>query len=202
MLVVIDHYSSYPVVEIVSSTSANCTISALEKIFSEHGLPQRIISDNGLPFKSSQISTYVKNSGITHNRITPLHPRANGIIENFMRNLNKTLRLANMQKRHWKSVLYNYLPPYRVSPNMSTKVPPALLLNNKIPRTKVPTVNHEINKGVHQKLEAHDKIMKDKIKKDSDNQFRPKNCQIHIGDRVLVKQPRLNKLTPSFDPDP
>ena len=36
LLVVIDHYSSYPVVEIVSSTSANCTISALEKIFSEH----------------------------------------------------------------------------------------------------------------------------------------------------------------------
>ena len=37
---------------------------------------------------------------------------------------------------------------------MSTKVPPALLLNNKIPRTKVPIVNHEIDKGVYQKLES------------------------------------------------
>ena len=59
------------VVEIVSSTSANFTISALEKTFSEHGL----ISDNGPPFKSSQISTYMKNSRITHNQITFLHPR-------------------------------------------------------------------------------------------------------------------------------
>ena len=25
---------------------------------------------------------------------------------------------------------------------------------------------------------------------------------MHIGDCVLVKQPRLNKLTPPFDPDP
>ena len=202
MLVVIDHYSSYPVVEIVSSTSANCTISALEKIFSEHGLPQRIISYNGLPFKSSQISTYVKNSGITHNHITPLHARANEIVENFVRNLNKTLRIANVQKRNWKSALYSYLVAYRVLPNMSTKVPPALLLNNKIPRTKIPTVNHEIDKRVHQKLEAHGEIMKNKMKKCFDNQYRTKNRQMHIGDRVLVKQPRLNKLMSPLDPDP
>ena len=47
---------------------------------------------------------------------------------------------------------------------MSTKAPPPLLLNNKIPRTKIPTMNHEIDTKVHQKLEAHDKIMKDKMK--------------------------------------
>ena len=95
-----DQYSRYSVVEIVSSTSDNCTISALEKIFSDDGLPQRIISDNGPPFKSSQFSTYMKNSRITHNRIIPLHPRANGIVERFMRNLNKILRIADMQKRN------------------------------------------------------------------------------------------------------
>ena len=118
-----------------------------------------------------------------------------------MRNLNKILRIANMQKRNWKSALYNYLLAYRVSPSMSTKVPPALLLNNKIPRTKIPTVNHEIDKGFHKKLESHDEIMKDKMKKYFDNQYRTKNRQIHIGDHVLVKQLRLNKLAPPFDPD-
>ena len=38
-----------------------------------------------------------------------------------MRNLNKILRIANMQKRDWKSALFNYLLGYRISPNMSTK---------------------------------------------------------------------------------
>ena len=99
-------------------------------------LPQRIISDNGPPFKSRRISTYIKNSRITHNRITPLHPRANGIVENFMRNHNKMLCVANMQQRNWKSPLYNYLLTYRVSLNMSTKVQPALLLKNKISENK------------------------------------------------------------------
>ena len=171
-------------------------------MFSEHGLPQRIISDNGPPFKSRQISTYMKNSRITHNRITPLHPRANGIVQSFMRNLNKILRIADMQKRNWKSALHNYLLAYRVSPNMSTKVPPAFLVNNKIPRIKIPTINHEIDNRVHQKLEAHDRIIKDKMRKYFDSRYHTKNRQMHTGDCVLVKQPRLNKLTPPFDPDP
>ena len=71
LLVAIDQYSRYTVT--VSSASTNCTISALEKIFSEHGLPQKIMSDNGPPFKNSQISTYMKNSRITHNCVIPPH---------------------------------------------------------------------------------------------------------------------------------
>ena len=67
---------------------------------------------------------------------------------------------------------------------MSTKVPPALLLNNKIPRTKIPAVSHKTDKGVHQKLKAHDKIMKDKLKKYFDNQYQMKNRQIDIGDHA------------------
>ena len=169
LLVAVDQYSRYPVVEIVSSTSANCNISALEKLFSEHGLPQRIISNNGPPFKSSQISTYMKNSRITHNRVAPLHPRGNGMFEDFLHNINKVLHIANMQNRNWKSALFNYLLTYQVSPKMSAKVPPVLLLNNEIPRIKIPRINHKIDNKVHQKLEAHDKILKDKIKRYFDN---------------------------------
>ena len=66
-------------------------------------------------------------------------------------------------------------------------MPPALLLNNKIPKTKIPAVNHEIDAGVHQKLEAHDKIMKDKMKKYFGNRYQTKNRQIHMRDRALVK---------------
>ena len=103
-----------------------------------------------------------------------------------MRNLNKILHIASMQKKNWKSVIYNYLLTYRVSPNMSTKVPLAFLLNNKLPRTKIPTINHEIGNRVHQKLEAHDKIKKDKMKKYLDNQYHTKSRRMHIGDCVLV----------------
>ena len=111
----------------------------------------------------------MKNSRITCNRITPLHARAKTIVENFIRNLNKIPGVANMQKRNRKLALYTYLLTCRVSPNVSTKVSPSLLLNNEIPRTKTQTIYHEIYNKVHQKLEAHGKITKDKMKKYSDN---------------------------------
>ena len=119
----------------------------------------------------------MKNSRITYNRITPLHLRANGLVEHFLFNLNKILRIANMQKRNCKSALYNYLLTYKLSPNMSNKVPPALLLNN-------------------------DKIMKDKMKKSFDNLYNTKIYQMRVGDCVLMKHPRINKLPSPFNPDP
>ena len=134
----------------------------------------------------------MKNSRTTHNRIAPLHPRANVIVENFMRNFNKILRITNKQNRNWKSALYNYLLTYRVSPNMSTKVPPALLLNSKIPRTKIPTINHEIDNKVHQKLDTHDKIMKYKMRKYFGNRYHTKKLS-NAYRRLCISKTTSNK---------
>ena len=46
-LVLWDQYSRTPVVEFVSSTSAECTVPIMEKIFSTYGIPEEIKSDNG-----------------------------------------------------------------------------------------------------------------------------------------------------------
>ena len=49
LLVCIDRSSRYPEVEIVRSTKAASVIPRLDKIFSVHGLPHQVISDNGPP---------------------------------------------------------------------------------------------------------------------------------------------------------
>ena len=55
LLVVIDGRTRFSEVEIVKSTSASSTIPRLDRIFSTHGLPQKIITDNGPPFTSYEI---------------------------------------------------------------------------------------------------------------------------------------------------
>ncbi len=40
---------------------------------------------------------FAKQEGFTHHRITPLHPRANGEAESFMKMLNKTEQIAHLQ---------------------------------------------------------------------------------------------------------
>ena len=55
LFVVIDAYSRFPEVEIVHSTSASAIIPKMDRIFSTHGLPLVIKSDNGPPFNSEDI---------------------------------------------------------------------------------------------------------------------------------------------------
>ena len=65
-LIVVDDYSRYPVVELVSTTSAAAVIPRLDKIFSMFGIPEKSKSDNGPPFQSREFAEYAKTQGFRH----------------------------------------------------------------------------------------------------------------------------------------
>ena len=71
------------------STSAKSTTEKLKKMFATHGTPIRLESDNGPPFTSREFSEFAEVEGFHHHRVTPMHPRANGEAESFMKLLNK-----------------------------------------------------------------------------------------------------------------
>ncbi len=83
LLVLIDRYSRFPEVEIVKSTKASVIILKLDRIFSVHGIPEIIKSDNGLPFQGEEFCKYFSALGIKHEQITPRWPKANGEVERF-----------------------------------------------------------------------------------------------------------------------
>ena len=84
ILVVVDEYSRYPAIEILTSTSAKATIPKLDKIFAEHGIPEVVKSDNGPPFQSNEFRNFAAQLNFKHHRITPLWPEANGEAERFI----------------------------------------------------------------------------------------------------------------------
>ena len=59
LLVTIDAYSRFPEVDIVRSTAPKGTISKLQRIFSTHGIPKIVRSDNGPPFTSHEFKIYI-----------------------------------------------------------------------------------------------------------------------------------------------
>lgn len=71
LTVLIDEDSRYPVVEIVSSTSAKCVIPILDKVLSVFGFPKVIKSDKGSPFNANAFADYASHCGFEHRRITP-----------------------------------------------------------------------------------------------------------------------------------
>ena len=128
LLVIQDDYSRFPVVPCVFSLKSPVIEKRLESIFALLGYPEVMRTDNGPPFNSNSFSVYCKRVGIFHRLITPLWPRANGLVECFMKSLGKVLRTAKVDKVDWRVRLTEFLKNYRNSPHSTTGVAPASLL--------------------------------------------------------------------------
>ena len=66
ILVITDEYSRFPEVDVISSTSAKTVIPYLDMIFSCHGIPDVVKTDNGLPFNGNEFQTFSKDFGFQH----------------------------------------------------------------------------------------------------------------------------------------
>ena len=99
----------YPGLDFTSSTSCNELISILKGIFSIHGIPEIIASDNGPPFLSHKLVSYSRQKSITYHRIIPLWPCAIGQVERFMCNLKKVAQTEIIEKIDWRTEIYWFL---------------------------------------------------------------------------------------------
>ena len=88
-LVLVDSHSKWPEVMTMPSTSASATISALDKIFSTHGLPETIVSDNGTQITSPQFDEYCNSHAIKHIRFPLYHHQSNGQADKFVDSLKR-----------------------------------------------------------------------------------------------------------------
>ena len=202
LLVVIDAYSRFPEVEIVHSTAGKGTMAKLDRIFSTHGIPKVLKSDNGPPFFSEEFKTYVRERGIRHRKSTPLWPQGNAEVESFMKPLTKAVRSAHAEGRDWKAFLYQFLLNYRATPHSTTGIAPAQLLFNRKITTKLPEISQPEDTPADTAVRAKDTKAKEKMKQRADKRARSRQPDIKIGDTVLVRQKKRNKLTMKFDPAP
>ena len=91
LLILVDYYSRFPIVEILKSKTSANIISKLFKIFSVPGLPEILTIENGGQFISNEIESYLKINGITHNKTTLLWLQENGQVEQ----INRVIKLYN-----------------------------------------------------------------------------------------------------------
>ena len=207
LIVVIDDYSRYPVVEVVNSTSANSVITIFDRVLSLFPTPEIVRTDNGPPFNSTVFRQYSDYLGFKHRKITPLHPEANGEVERFMRPLMKSLKIANVEGKNWKQELQNFLRAYRTTPHCTTHKSPSELLFNRKVRTRLPELKANANPSSDDltgdtDLRCRDTEAKDKMKQYADDRHRAREHSLHSGDTVIVKQPKQNKLSTIYNPTP
>ena len=66
LLVIIDDFSRFPIVELIRSTAASSTIPHLDKIFGIFGIPETVRTDNGPPFNGHEFTEFAINLGFKH----------------------------------------------------------------------------------------------------------------------------------------
>ena len=201
-LVVIDAYSRFPEVDIVTSTSAMSTIPKLERIFATHGLPDVLKSDNGPSFQSNEFKQFMKENGIKHQRITPLWPQANSEAENFMKPMEKAMRAVHLEKKNWRKELYRFLLNYRATPHTTKFAPAKLLFNCEISTKFAPSNITNQSSQTDQHVRENDEKGKRNMKLNADKSSKAKDVDIKVGDTVLVRQRKKNKWSTRFDPKP
>ena len=201
VMVAIDEYSRFPEIFITRSTAFESTVSNLDKLFSSYGIPEVVKTDNGPPFNSKHFKRYSKYMGFRHRRITPLHPKANGLVENFNRMIIKILKIARIECLPWVQELYTFLRNYRATVHLSTgKSPAELFFPNRPFRTRLGNFQDYCLKDAE--VRDHERKQKLKAKAYADKKSYVKYYDLGIGDYVLLKIRKINKLTPNYDPIP
>ena len=200
ILVVVDYYSRFFEIRIIKATTSEKMISCLKSIFTTHGLPLTLRTDNGPQFVSKEFENYLAENGIKHRKTTPLWPQGNGEVERQNRSIMKRIRIAQSQNIDWKDDLQKYLVMYRSTPHSTTGVSPAELLYNRPIRTKIPQLSDTV--AADFEVRDRDSERKQKEKLYADKRRGARENDIQAGDKVLVRQDKVNKFSTVFSPTP
>ena len=199
LVVIIDRYSRFPEVEVVSSTKASTLIHKLDRIFAVHGIPDKIQTDNGPPFNGDEFKRYLHILGIKHDRSTPKWPQANGEVERFNQPLGKVIQAAIVEGKPWKQEIQRFLMQYGITPHSVTKVPPCELLFNRQVKGKLPVIQRKTVTNRHREAMANERQGQIHQKEYTDRRRQARESEIKVGDHVLVKQDRKNKFSSRFN---
>ena len=122
-------------------------------------------------------------------------PRANGLTERFMKNINKVIRTAIAENKNWREQLRHMLINYRTSPHAVTGITPSELFFNRKVRGYVPDAYRQqspyFDKVKMNQEQQHEKAAK--------HYPRSKEVILKVGDKVLMmRDQKKSKFDTSF----
>ena len=108
-LLVVDYMylSRYPEVIHLKNTTSQSIIAALKSIFSRHGIPETILSDNGPQYASQEFADFASSYQFTHVTSSPHFPQSNGLAERKV----KTVKALQKDSEYPYSALEKPLYP-------------------------------------------------------------------------------------------
>ena len=125
-MVLVDAHSRWIDACIVPSITSAKTIEQLRIFFTTHGLPWKVVTNNGPSFTGEEFHSFLSSNGITHVTFAAYHPCSNGLAERAVKTLKTGIKNtpgANLQER-----LSRFLFTYHITQQTTTGVPQSQLL--------------------------------------------------------------------------
>ena len=174
-LIVVDAHSKWLEVIPASSATSTTTIEHLRSLFSTHGLPEMLVTDNGSVFTSAEFKDFLKRNGIRHVTSAPYHPSSNGLAERAVQTFKEHIKRSTQGSL--QSRVSRFLLTYRNTPHSTTGVSPAELLLGRRPRTLFDLMLPDLSVRVQDKQATQ--------KHHRDQHSKPR--QLQVGDAVYVR---------------
>ena len=204
VFVVVDYYSRYFEVRLMRTVTSKKLAECLDDIFTTHGLPLSLKTDNAQCFVSQEFTDFLSSRDIRHKTSIPLWPQSNGEVERQNRTLLKYLKIIHAKGEDMKSAMNKFLLAYRVTPHCTTGRSPAELLYNRKIRGTLPQFvpeSEEVPTPSSAVVREQDKLKKEKGAEYGDKRRSAKPSDIREGDLVLLQQNKQNKLTTTYQPE-
>ena len=127
-------------------------------------------------------------------------PQGNGKVERQNRTILQAIRASVHEGKNWKKEINTFLLAYRSTPHSVTGISPAELMFKRKLRTKLPDMSK--SDVVEGEIRDRDLLRKDKEKDYFDQRKHAKESDLHVGDTVILRQSKENKLTTAYGAEP
>ena len=141
----------------MNSISATKTVKQLN-ILTIHGLPRKIVTDNGPTFISQEFRDFIHSNGISHITSAPYHPSTNGLAKRTVQSFKGSIKC--IPSTSIQDHLSHFLFHYRITPHSTTGLPPAVMLIGRHLQSRFdllfPDVSQRVKTQQQRQKHSHD----------------------------------------------
>lgn len=131
----IDHFSKWMEAKIINSKEKEEIAKCIEElIIKKHGIPKRIMTDNGKEFKNSTCGELKRKYNFEWTFASPHHHKTMGAIERANQTLwQKIRKISEFGKKNWTKLIPQAVKAVNISFNRSIGTSPYILTKGETP---------------------------------------------------------------------
>ncbi|XP_056022031.1 uncharacterized protein LOC130054940 [Ostrea edulis] len=181
-LIVVDYFSNFIEIDLLTFMTSSRVISLLKKQFARFGVPNVIMSDGGPQFVFQEFQDFAKKWGFTHVTSSPMHQQGNGKAESAVKAMKTLLDKCEVDKTD----PYEAILEQKNTPRQDTGVSPAKVMFNRKVRGMIPQLQQKLKKPEALEISKKRNQRRQTVKKSFDRKSREQS-ELDVGQAVYFQ---------------